>query len=286
MPAGYGIGDHQLFVVDFAASDIVGSRPSLVVRAASRWLNTRLPGVAAEYARLLETKIIRHKLIERVGLAHDRSSSTCSLTHRLNRLDRELGNYMRFAKKRCRKLQSGHIPFSPESSLWICWTQVYQSLLNYHAGRIRNRGNLNRSAQQCNIVDAFSISIEEIYYRLKACSKMCDYYWKHGHYYRRKHLYSQLDAAREREDEEAASQILAIITREKDKCFWWRMTYALGKPRGGACFWVQVEEEEDVLHEAIWDNIHRRRFHLAESAPLCQFPLRGIFGYNAIYQTS
>ena len=30
MPAGYGIGDHRLFVVDFAASNIVGSRPPLV----------------------------------------------------------------------------------------------------------------------------------------------------------------------------------------------------------------------------------------------------------------
>jgi hypothetical protein len=60
-------------------------------------------------------------------------------------------------------------------------------------------------------------------------------------------------------------------------------------------FRVQVEQEDgstmehtgqDNLHEAIWDNIHRRWFHLAESAPLCQFPLRGIFGYNAICQTS
>ena len=31
---------------------------------------------------------------------------------------------------------------------------------------------------------------------------------------------------------------------------------------------------------------HRQRFHLAESAPPCQFPLRGILGYNAICQTS
>jgi hypothetical protein len=143
MLAGYGIGDHRLFVINFAARNIVESRPPLVIRAASRWLNTKLPGVAAEYARLLETKIIRHKLIKRVNLAHDRSSSTRLLTCHLNRLNRELGNYMRFAEKRCRKIKSGRILFSLESSLWICWTQVYQSLLKYQAGRIRNKGNLN-----------------------------------------------------------------------------------------------------------------------------------------------
>ncbi len=43
---------------------------------------------------------------------------------------------------------------------------------------------------------------------------------------------------------------------------------------------------QENLHVAIWDNIHRKRFLLAESAPLCQQPLRGTFGYNAICQTS
>jgi hypothetical protein len=44
---------------------------------------------------------------------------------------------------------------------------------------------------------------------------------------------------------------------------------------------------QDELQKAIWDNIHRKRFHLAELAPLCSDPiLRGIFGYNAICQTS
>jgi hypothetical protein len=124
---------------------------------------------------------------------------------------------------------------------------------------------------------------------------MCEYFRKNGHYYRRKHLYSCLEVAKEKEDEEAARQILAIIQREKNKRFWRRMTYALGKPWGGACFRVQVKQgdrttreytSQEELQEAIWDNIHRKRFHLAELAPLCQYLLRGTFGYNAICQTS
>jgi hypothetical protein len=124
---------------------------------------------------------------------------------------------------------------------------------------------------------------------------MCNYFRKHGQYYRRKHLYSHLNIAKEKEDEEAARQILAIIQPEKDKQFWRRMSFALGKQRGGTCFRVQVEHEDGTtedhssqmeVQEAIWDNIHRKRFHLAESAPLCQEPLHGIFGYNAICDTS
>jgi hypothetical protein len=125
MPAGYGIGDHRLFVIDFASKDIVGTSSPKIVRPASRRLNTKLPRVAAEYSRLLEEKIIKHRLIKRVGIAHVSSRSRKSFARRLNHLDKELGNYMRYAEKHCRKIKSGRIPFSPEASLWIRQTQDY-----------------------------------------------------------------------------------------------------------------------------------------------------------------
>ena len=169
--------------------------------------------------------------------------------------------------------------------------QVYRSLLHWHAKRIRNQGNLRQSACRCDIPDAFLISIEEIYFRLKACVIRCNYFRKHGQYYRQKHLYSRLNLAKEKEEEETACQILAIIQQEKDKQFWWRMAYAMGRQRGGSCFRVQVTQEGETTEEfkgqaklqrAIWDNIHQKRFHLAESAPICQRALRRTFGYNAI----
>jgi hypothetical protein len=136
-----------------------------------------------------------------------------------------------------------------------------------------------------------SLSIEEIFLRLKACVDQCDHFRKNSKYYRRKHLYRRLETAKEKEDEEAERQILAIIQQEQDKSFWRRLNYALGKPRGGACFKVQVEQAEGTveeisgkedLHEAIWENIHRKRFYLAEEAPMCSGSLRGLFGYNSV----
>ncbi len=202
---------------------------------------------------------------------------------------------MRYTKKHCQKIKSGRIPFSPEASLWIRRSQVYRSLLRYHAGKIWNQGNLNCTARRCNIPDAFSLSIQEIYFQLKVCANKCEYFRKNGRYYRRKHLYNRLNTAKEKENDEAAKQILAIIQQEKDKRFWRSMSHLLGKPRGGACFRVQVEQADgsiqefsgqDDLQVAIWKNIHKKRFHLAEPAPLCSEPLQGTFGYNAICQTS
>jgi hypothetical protein len=80
MPAGFGIGDHRLFVIDMASKDIIGETPWKVIRPASRRLNTKLPCVAAEYSRLLEGMIIKHRLIERVGKAHVSSRSRRSFT--------------------------------------------------------------------------------------------------------------------------------------------------------------------------------------------------------------
>jgi hypothetical protein len=108
----------------------------------------------------------------------------------------------------------------PEASLWIRRTQVYWSLLKYHAGRIRNQGNLKRMAHRCNIPDVMSLTICKIDMRLKVCISQCDYFRKHSKAYRRKHLFQRLDAAKEKEDNEVAKQILAIIQREKDRSFW------------------------------------------------------------------
>jgi hypothetical protein len=54
MPAGYGIGNHQLFVLDFSMMNIIGKSPPKIVRPTSRHLNTKILRVAAEYVRILE----------------------------------------------------------------------------------------------------------------------------------------------------------------------------------------------------------------------------------------
>ena len=143
---------------------------------------------------------------------------------------------MRHAEKVCRQFKSGRIPFSPEASIWIRRAQPYRSLLRYHAGRIRNKGNLKRSAQRCGIEHALSIPIREIYERLTICKSKCDYFRKNGKSYRRNHLNHRLQVARDKEDDIAEKQILAIITRKRERGKWRRINYVLGKQRAGACF--------------------------------------------------
>ena len=88
---------------------------------------------------------------------------------------------------------------------------------------------------------------------------------------------------------------MAIIQRGKDRSFWGRLNYSMGKSRGGSVRSIQIERDrgaieeattQQTVHEAIWDEIHRKRFYLAEQAPICQGSLRGDFGYTACSPTA
>jgi len=71
----------------------------------------------------------------------------------------------------------------------------------------------------------------------------------------------------------------------------------MGKPRGGSVRRVLTEDRdeegilsehltEDSVTEAIFTNIHRKRFFLAEAAPICSGALCSQFGYNATSRTA
>ena len=78
-------------------------------------------------------------------------------------INKEGKEYMHHAEKICRKIKSCRILFSPEASIWIRQVQVYYSLLRYHKGRVKNRGNLKRAARRCNIPNPLSLTVAEIY---------------------------------------------------------------------------------------------------------------------------
>jgi hypothetical protein len=190
---------------------LVGSGSQTIVRPALRRLNTKIEGCAQRYNKALRKNILHHCLLERMATAASSNVSKDAVSAKLNQLDKEGEAYMKHAKKKCWRLKSGRIPFSPEASLWICQCQVYRSLLRWHAGKIRNRGNLKHTARRCPINARFQLSVKDVKLRLKICKEKCDYFRKHGKRHRQQHLNHRLEVAQEREDEVAECQILALI---------------------------------------------------------------------------
>ena len=290
MPAGFGIGDHRLFVLDFLTSSLVGHDPPKIVRAAARRLNTQIPSAEKNYLERFEDLIIEHKIVERVGAANDKSTSKPLLKINLDTIDKEQGDYMLNAEKKCRKIKSGRIPFSPESSKWIKRARTYRSILRFHAGKIRNKANLKRAARRCGINNCLRISLAEVRARLKVCKEKYNYFRKNGQKYRTRHLKNRLKIAKDKGDEEAETRILAIISAEKQRAYWRRLNYGMRKSFGRSARVVSnirdngsVEEYEgqEKVEEAIWSSIHDKRFYLPEKSPICKGKLRGEFGYQA-----
>jgi hypothetical protein len=205
-------------------------------------------------------------------------------------IDEEGKAYMRHAEKICRKIKSCRIPFSPEASIWIRRVQVYYSLMRYHKGRVKNRGNLKRAARRCNIPNPLSLSIAEIYERLKECKKECLFFQEHGKQFQRKHLNNRLRIAQEEEDKEAFQKISAIIQREQQRNFWRRLNYFTGKNKTRSATSIQVEERggaiaehttREPVEQTIFFEIHNKRYTMAGEAPICNNKLFAQFGYTA-----
>ena len=125
MPVGFGVGDHRLFIIDFATTTLVGAGITTVVRPALRRLNTKIHGCADQYNKSFCRNIWRHRLLERLVLTATSSVPKADISQMLNKLDQEGEAYMKHAESKCCRLKSGRIPFSPEASLWIRQCQVY-----------------------------------------------------------------------------------------------------------------------------------------------------------------
>ncbi len=191
MPFGYGVGNHRAFILDVPLELLIGLDPVKIVRPVGRRLNSRIAGCCKTYIESLETNITRHRLLERLHNAHTGIYSDKIRAKKIIAIEEEGKAYMMRVEKICRKIKCCRIPFSPEAKIWIRRVQVYSSILRYHRGKVKNRGNLKPAARRCNIINLLLLSIQGIILQLEACKKECLFYWDHGKRFRRKHLEEQ-----------------------------------------------------------------------------------------------
>ena len=202
MPAGFGVGDHSVFVVEFATASLIGLTPPKIVRAQARRLNIMIPGAKARYLEVLEELTGRHNMVRKLVAAVSKcDKAECKVG--MDAVDAEATQHRRHAERKCRRIKCRKSPFSPESAVWIRRRQVYVFALRFHAGRINNRANLKRKARRCGIPGVLRLPLSVLRERLREARAKCRHSAKHGVKHHREHLESRLSAARQRADDKA-----------------------------------------------------------------------------------
>jgi hypothetical protein len=136
--------------------------------------------VVKKYIENLEENLRRHRLIEKLGEAHSGSTDRESVQSKIGKVDKSSMQFMKHAKKKCIRLKSGRISFSPESVIWIMREQIYKSLIEYQQGRNKNRGNLEWAARKQGIKEPFQITRAELKIRMDVCVERNNYFREHG----------------------------------------------------------------------------------------------------------
>ena len=75
-----------------------------------------IPGVEAKYVNMFEALMEHHKIVHKVQRLLGDGLSEVQLKRGLDALDAEMRQYMYASEKKCWRVKSGQIPFSPEAS--------------------------------------------------------------------------------------------------------------------------------------------------------------------------
>jgi hypothetical protein len=132
------------------------------------------------------------------------------------------------------------------------------------------------------------MSMAEVLLRVEECKQECKFYQDNGKQFCTKHLNERLQLAQERHDEEAFKKIEAIINKERQRSFWRWLNFVPGKKCTRSTTSVQVEEQpglilesktKEMVEEAIFREVHDKRYIMAKEAPICSRKLFDDFRY-------
>jgi hypothetical protein len=95
MPAGFGVGNHQMFVMDMQEETVLGIAPFRIKRFTFCRLNTKVSsGATQKNLQGVEEGLAHHQLIEKIGNLHMQYRSKKKIQRELNKLDQKSKDIM------------------------------------------------------------------------------------------------------------------------------------------------------------------------------------------------
>jgi hypothetical protein len=121
LPSRVGVGDHRVFVLDFASEIILGNVFPWVIQFSRRLLNCASDKIRNNYITVLNQLSNRHLMFKKM-LHINRASNHLSpaiVQLCMNKVDMKLEQFMKLVEMDSHKYKCSNIEWSPYSSVWI-----------------------------------------------------------------------------------------------------------------------------------------------------------------------
>jgi hypothetical protein len=135
---------------------ILGDVFAWVIPASCRLLNCKSNKIKNSYIAVLNQLSNRHLIFQKL-LVTDRASKNISLAAlqlRMNKIDREMEQFMKLAERDSHKFKQNNIEWSPITRVWLRRRWLLQRVKKFKAGRIRDPRNLFRECALRGIKDS------------------------------------------------------------------------------------------------------------------------------------
>ena len=132
-PHWYGVGDHQVFVLEVSPESLFGGDSHPIPPASMRSLNCKISRARRQYCKVLKSLTDRHKMHDKLqklnAISDDVTVAQYQLMH--NKWDNELGNFMASAESQCNKMKSCSIEYSPTVGIVIKQRAILKWILRW-----------------------------------------------------------------------------------------------------------------------------------------------------------
>ena len=287
LPFFIGIGDHRPILVDFSSDDILQEQSVKIKVPEMRRLQCDNPVVLQRYNERLEELFRQHKVLDKVRELNPwhTTMSNREWIENTERLDLAKQDLMRAAEKRCRKLCTGGIPFSPEVEVAKRRVSVWKKVIFRKEGGRTQKKYIRRLARSCGIQSPFQCTLEAAKRNLATAEHELEAILPKA-----EDLRIQFLRSREEDEDEDKERAARCAKRKKEtlRRSWRVLRKAFGRGHMGSVkvvevhrdgSWQRIRDREGIEASIMQEN--SKRFRLTEGTPLMSAVSKALFGQLA-----
>ena len=294
------IGDHRALFIDVPSKILLGENSFTIHRHTARRLTCDRPNVVGKFNDLLQKQLQnQHTFSSFDKFMHAYQNNAYETSHQiiadLNKIDRSITNAVRYAEKKCRKINAGNVPYTPELSNAGQLINLWNNIIRKKKGCNISSKYLQRIAKKLGVSQPMKLSLHDCELERKSASRNYRKLKKNAQQSRTLFMHD-LAAQHAARGNESISNVILRMTRNEELRSSYRRIKNVTKPFLGATEKVltsinnSLNEEttttdKETIEKALSEE-NIKKFTTAYSSPFLQKPLSPLLGQTATSSTA